>query len=224
MSINNIIDYTNLKVDATEEDIEKLIDEAVEKNCASVCIQPYFVKKAVQYSNKRIPVCTVIGFPNGYNTTATKLFEAEDALENGASEIDMVININNVKMKDFDEVQNEIIALASLAHDYDAILKVIIETCVLTDEEIIRMCEVVARSGADFIKTSTGFSTKGAEERTVALIKSEMDKWNENAEIKHLFPNREKIKIKASGGIRSVEAAENFKNLGADRLGCSKSF
>ncbi len=224
MDINKIIDYTNLKIDATFDDIKALIDEAVTKGCASVCIQPKFVKDAFKYSDGRIPICTVIGFPNGYNTTSTKIFEAKEAIDNGASEIDMVININDVKMGNFESVFDEVRALGVIAHNGGAILKVIIETCALTDDEIIKMCEIVATSGADFIKTSTGFGGKGAEEKTVALIKTEMDKWNNDEELKARFPNRDKIKIKASGGIRSKDAALIFAELGADRLGCSKSF
>ena len=222
--INEIIDYTKLTITATEEDIKALIDTAIEKNCASVCIPPAYVKFGKEYANNKMKICTVIGFPNGYNTTETKIFETQDAIENGADEIDMVINLGWVKDKKFANIYAEIEKLASLVHKNNKILKVIIETCQLEIDELKKMCEIVATSGADFIKTSTGFSTKGAEEDSVKIMKEEMDKWNKDERLKQIYPMRDKIRIKASGGIRSIEAAETFKNLGAERIGCSKVF
>ena len=222
--INEIIDYTKLTITATEEDIKALMDTAIEKNCASVCIPPAYVKFGKEYANNKMKICTVIGFPNGYNTTETKVFETQDAIENGADEIDMVINLGWVKDKKFANIYEEIEKLASLVHKNNKILKVIIETCQLEIDELKKMCEIVATSGADFIKTSTGFSTKGAEEDSVKIMKEEMDKWNKDERLKQIYPMRDKIRIKASGGIRSIEAAETFKNLGAERIGCSKVF
>ena len=222
--INEIIDYTKLTITATEEDIKALIDTAIEKNCASVCIPPAYVKFGKEYANNKMKICTVIGFPNGYNTTETKVFDTLDAIENGADEIDMVINLGWVKDKKFANIYAEIEKLASLVHKNNKILKVIIETCQLEIDELKKMCEIVATSGADFIKTSTGFSTKGAEEDSVKIMKEEMDKWNKDERLKQIYPMRDKIRIKASGGIRSIEAAETFKNLGAERIGCSKVF
>ncbi len=222
--INEIIDYTKLTITATEEDIKALIDTAIEKNCASVCIPPSYVKFGKEYANNRMKICTVIGFPNGYNTTETKIFETQDSIENGADEIDMVINLGWVKDKKFANIYEEVEKLASLVHKNNKILKVIVETCQLETDELKKMCEIVATSGADFIKTSTGFSTKGAEEDSVKIMKEEIDKWNKDERLKQIYPMRDKIRIKASGGIRSIEAAETFKNLGAERIGCSKVF
>ena len=222
--VNEIIDYTKLTITATENDIKELIDTAIEKNCASVCIPPAYVKFGKEYANGRMKICTVIGFPNGYNTTETKIFETQDAIDNGADEIDMVINLGWVKDKKFANIYEEVEKLASLTHKNNKILKVIVETCQLDTDEVKKMCEIVATSGADFIKTSTGFSTNGAEVDVVKIMKEEMDKWNEDERLKQIYPMRDRIKIKASGGIRTLEAAETFKNIGSDRIGCSKIF
>lgn len=216
------VDHTLLKQTATTKDIENLIDKAIENECASVCIPPYFVASAYEYAKGLIPICTVIGFPNGYSATDIKVAETEKALRDGASEIDMVININLVKEGKYGEVEREIRILSNICHMEKAILKVIIETCLLEDDEIRKMCEVVARGGADYIKTSTGFSTGGATRKDIKIMKEEMDKWNEDASLKQKFPEREKIKIKASGGISGFEDAEDFIELGADRLGTSR--
>ena len=172
---------------------------------ASVCIAPCFVKEVKEYVQNEIKICTVIGFPNGYNTSATKIFEASDSLENGAEEIDMVINIGALKNKDFSFVEREIKQIKEVCNHN--ILKVIIETCLLTETEKIEMCKIVESSGADFIKTSTGFSKNGATFDDVTLFK------------KHLS---ERVKIKAAGGIKTLEDAQTFINLGAERLGTSK--
>ncbi len=198
-------DHTLLKQPATWDDIKQICDDALKYRAATICISPCFVKKAVDYLNGWIPVCTVIGFPNGTSTTATKVFETKDAIENGAAEIDMVINIGMLKAKEYDYVLNEIKEVKSACGDKT--LKVIIETCLLTDEEKIKMCEIVTEAGADFIKTSTGFSTAGATFEDVKLFKEHVG---------------EGVKIKAAGGISSLEDAEKFIELGADRLGTSK--
>lgn len=199
------VDHTLLTQTATWAEIRRICDDAVNYKTASVCIPPSYVKRAAEYLAGRIPVCTVIGFPNGYATTAVKVLETKDALQNGAEEIDMVINLGYVKDGRFDLVLDEIRQLkaASAGH----ILKVIVETCLLTEEEKIRMCEVVTESGADFIKTSTGFSTAGATFADVELFS------------KHVGPN---VRIKAAGGIGSLEDAEKFIRLGASRLGTSR--
>ena len=197
------IDHTVLKVDSTWDDVKKICDDALKYKTASVCIQPCFVKKAKDYLNGVIPVCTVIGFPNGYMTTAAKVFETEDAVRNGADEIDMVINVSAVKDGNYEYVSNEIKEIRKACQS--KILKVIIETCLLTEEEKIKLCEIVSDSGADYIKTSTGFSKYGATREDVALLK----KYSKG------------IKVKAAGGIKSVEDAVDFINLGADRLGTS---
>lgn len=197
------IDHTILKVDATWADVKRICDEAKKYKTASVCIQPCFVKKSKEYLNGEVPVCTVIGFPNGYMTTESKVFETEDAVRNGADEIDMVINITAVKEGNFEFVLNEIKQVRNACKG--KILKVIIETCLLNEEEKIKMCEIVSESGADYIKTSTGFSKYGATREDVALLK------------KYSYG----IKVKAAGGIKSVEDAVDFINLGADRLGTS---
>ncbi|MFM1542021.1 deoxyribose-phosphate aldolase [Helcococcus ovis] len=208
MDIKNILskaDHTQLGQAATWEDIKKLIDEAIEYKTASVCIPASYIKKAKEYSEGKMVLCTVIGFPNGYSTTATKVFETKDAIENGATEIDMVINIAELKNKNYEFVLNEIKEIKSVCGDY--ILKVIIETALLTEEEKIKMCEIVSESGADFIKTSTGFSTGGATFEDIALFK------------KHVASH---VKIKAAGGISSLDDAQKFIELGADRLGTSR--
>ena len=208
MDIKNIlskVDHTLLSQSATWEDIKKICDDAVKYKTASVCIPPSFVEKARNYLRGKIAVCTVIGFPNGYNTTAVKCFEAANAIENGAEEIDMVINIGMLKEKRYNDVLNEIKAVKNTCGDH--ILKVIIETCLLTDEEKIKMCEVVTASGADYIKTSTGFSSSGATFDDIKLFAEHVG---------------EGVKIKAAGGIKSFEDAEHFIELGADRLGTSR--
>ena len=200
------VDHTLLSQTATWEEIKTICDDAVKYGTASVCIAPSFVKRCKEYlDGKSVKVCTVIGFPNGYNTAETKVFETKNAIENGADEIDMVINIGDVKMGDYDKILDEIKSIKKACGD--KILKVIIETCLLTDEEKIKMCRVVSESGADFIKTSTGFSTGGATFEDVKLF-------SENVE-KH-------VKIKAAGGISSIEDAERFIELGAERLGTSR--
>lgn len=199
------VDHTLLAQTATWEEIKVICDDAITYGTASVCIPPSYVKRAKEYVGDRMAICTVIGFPNGYNTTAVKAFEAKTALDEGADEIDMVINIGDVKDGRYDEVEAEIRTLAEISGD--KILKVIIETCLLTEEEKIKMCEVVTRAGADFIKTSTGFSTAGATFEDIALF------------AKHVGPD---VKIKAAGGISSFADAEEFIRLGADRLGTSR--
>ena len=174
-------------------------------NTASVCIPPSYVKRVKDYVGDRLQICTVIGFPNGYNTTAVKEYETIDAIKNGADEIDMVINIGALKDKDYDYVKNEIIALKKACGD--KILKVIIETCLLTDEEKVIMCKLVTEAGADYIKTSTGFSKAGATFNDVEIFSKNVGKG---------------VKIKAAGGISSIEDAEKFVALGADRLGTSR--
>lgn len=203
--ILSIVDHTLLLQPSTWEEIKLICDDAIKYQTASVCIPPCYVKKAHEYMGDKMCVCTVIGFPNGNMTTQTKVFETKDAIANGASEIDMVINIGALKARDYDYVQKEIEAIKEACAD--KVLKVIIETCLLTDEEKIKMCEIVTNAGADFIKTSTGFSTAGATFEDIALFK------------KHVGEN---VKIKAAGGISSIEDAEKFISLGADRLGTSR--
>ncbi|MCH3972460.1 MAG: deoxyribose-phosphate aldolase [Oscillospiraceae bacterium] len=203
--ILSMVDHTLLKQDATWAQIQEICDDAIHYHTASVCIPASFVKKAKEYVGNRMAVCTVIGFPNGYSTTAAKVFETKDALANGADEIDMVINIGWVKDKQYDKVLSEIRSMKEACGSH--ILKVIVETCLLTEEEKIKMCEIVTESGADFIKTSTGFSTGGATFADVALFK------------KHVGPQ---VRIKAAGGIASLADAEKFIELGASRLGTSR--
>ncbi len=198
-------DHTLLRVDATAEEIRHLCDEGIKYNCASVCIPAAHVAGAKRYVGDKLAICTVIGFPNGYNSTAVKVFETEDAIREGADEIDMVINIGELKAKNYDYLLNEIKAIKAACGD--KILKVIIETCLLTDEEKIEMCRIVGESGADYIKTSTGFSTAGATRADVKLMR-------ENSPAH--------VKVKAAGGISSLEDAEDFMALGADRLGTSR--
>ncbi|MCK9350717.1 MAG: deoxyribose-phosphate aldolase [Clostridiales bacterium] len=207
MDIRNILnatDHTLLRPTATWAEIEVLIDEAADFGCASVCIPPSFVYEAVEYADGKIPVCTVVGFPNGYSTTGAKLFETEDALESGAEEIDMVINLGWVKDGLWDFIEDEIMQIRDLCED--AILKVIVETSELTDQEKIHLCQIVTSAEADFIKTSTGFSSCGATEADIRLFRA------------HAGP---KVGIKASGGIRTLEDAEKMMALGATRLGAS---
>lgn len=203
--ILSIVDHTLLLQTATWEEIKAICDDGMKYETASVCIPTCYVKQAKDYMGDKCKVCTVIGFPNGNYTTATKVFETKDALANGADEIDMVINVGMLKAGEYDYVLNEIKAIKEACGEH--ILKVIIETCLLTDEEKIKMCEIVTASGADFIKTSTGFSTAGATFADVELF------------AKHVGPN---VKIKAAGGISSMDDAEKFMQLGATRLGTSR--
>ena len=203
--ILSVVDHTNLKVDATWEDIKAICDDGIKYQTASVCIPPSYVKRAKEYVGEELKICTVIGFPNGYNTTPAKVFETTDAVKNGADEIDMVINIGKVKDADYEYVQREIEMVKMAAED--KILKVIIETCLLTDEEIARLCQVVYDAKADYIKTSTGFNKEGATIHAVDVM-------NQN--------RPEGLKIKAAGGISSLEDALEFMEHGADRLGTSR--
>ena len=199
------VDHTLLSQSATWDEIRAVCDDGLKYGTASVCIPPSYVKDAADYLGGRLPVCTVIGFPNGYNTTACKCFEASDAVENGADEIDMVINIGWVKDGLFVNVLEEINAVKAACHG--RLLKVIIETCLLTEEEKIRMCEIVSASDADFIKTSTGFSKGGATFDDIKLFAANVT---------------DGTRIKAAGGISGLEDAEKFLALGADRLGTSR--
>ena len=199
------VDHTLLAQGATWKEIKAICDDGIKYGCASVCIPASYVKQAAEYVAGKIPVCTVIGFPNGYDTTAAKCFEASDAVEGGASEIDMVINIGWVKDGLYDKVLSEIRDVKG--HCRGKLLKVIIETCLLTDAEKIELCRVVSESGADYIKTSTGFGGGGATREDVALFK------------KHVAPH---VKIKAAGGIADLNDARDFIALGADRLGTSR--
>jgi deoxyribose-phosphate aldolase len=201
----NKVDHTLLAQTATWAEIKEICDDAIFYQTASVCIPPSYVKRVKEYVGNRMKVCTVIGFPNGYNTTAVKVFETKDAIVNGADEIDMVINLGDVKDKKFDLVLAEIKALKEACGT--KILKVIIETCLLTEEEKIKMCELVTEAKADYIKTSTGFSTAGATFEDVALFKKYVGN---------------DVKIKAAGGIASFDDAEQFVALGASRLGTSR--
>ena len=208
MKITEILskcDHTLLAQGATWAEIKAVCDDGIKYGTASVCIPASHVKQAKEYVGDKLTICTVIGFPNGYSTAATKVFECKDALANGADEIDTVINIGHLKDKKYDEILNELKALKEACGE--KILKVIIETCLLTDKEKIKMCEIVTASGADFIKTSTGFSTAGATREDVALF------------AKHIG---EGVQIKAAGGISSLADAEDFINLGATRLGTSR--
>lgn len=199
------VDHTLLAQGATWEQIRQICDDAIHYGTASVCIPPSYVKQVKEYMQNRMAVCTVIGFPNGYMTTAAKAFETRDALENGADEIDMVINNGWVKDERFREIQEEIHELKKICGH--KILKVIVETCLLTREEKLRMCGIVTEAGADYIKTSTGFSTAGATFEDIRLF------------AEHVGPG---VKIKAAGGISSLDDARHFLELGADRLGTSR--
>ena len=208
MNIKEILskcDHTLLTQSATWADIKAICDDGIKYSTASVCIPPSFVKEAKEYVQDKLAICTVIGFPNGYNTTAVKVFETADAIANGADEIDMVINIGDLKAKKHEAIRGEIRAIKEACGE--KILKVIIETCLLTDEEKAKMCEIVTAAGADYIKTSTGFSTAGATREDVALF------------AKHVG---EGVLIKAAGGIASLADAEDFIALGASRLGTSR--
>ena len=199
------VDHTLLTQTATWDEIRGICDDAVAYGTASVCIPPSYVKQAAEYMGEKMAVCTVIGFPNGNMTTAVKEFETKDAIANGASEIDMVINIGWLKDKKYELIENEIRTLKAACGE--KILKVIIETCFLTTEEKIKMCEIVTAAGADYIKTSTGFGGSGATFEDIELFS------------KHIGPN---VKMKAAGGISSLDDAEKFISLGADRLGTSR--
>lgn len=208
MDINEIlrhVDHTLLSQTAVWEEIRQICDDAVTYHTASVCIPPSFVRQACDYLNGKAAVCTVIGFPNGYATTAAKEFETKDAIKNGASEIDMVINIGWLKDGKYDLIENEIRTLKEACGEN--ILKVIIETCLLTEEEKVKMCQIVTEAGADYIKTSTGFAGSGATFEDIELF------------AEHVGPD---VKIKAAGGISSIEDVEKFLRLGADRLGTSR--
>lgn len=199
------VDHTLLAQTATWEEVRQICDDGICYKTASVCIPPCYVKQAKDYVKNQLKICTVIGFPNGNSTTATKIFETKDALNNGADEIDMVINIGALKEKNYTYVQNEILELKKVCKN--KILKVIIETCLLTEEEKIKMCEIITNANADFIKTSTGFSKSGATFEDITLFSN------------HIGSD---VKIKAAGGISSFEDGEKFIALGADRLGTSR--
>ena len=198
------VDHTLLKPEATWDQIKTLCDEAMEFGCATVCIPPAWVKPAADYVQGYLKLCTVIGFPNGYNTTAAKIFETKDAVENGASEIDMVLNIGMVKDRKWADLTQEVkgVKAACLGRP----LKVIIETCLLSDMEKVRLCQLLTKAGADYVKTSTGFNAGGATREDVALLRENLP---------------EEVAIKASGGIRTLEDAQAFLDLGADRIGAS---
>ena len=208
MEIRDILekcDHTLLRVDCTSEEIRKLCDQAIKYHCASVCIPPCHVAGAKRYVGDQMKVCTVIGFPNGYHTSAVKAFEAADAVKNGADEVDMVINLSMVKDGCWELVEKDIRAVADAVPR--TLLKVIIECCLLTEEEKIRMCEIVTKCGAEYIKTSTGFSKGGATREDVKLMREHCPSF---------------VKVKAAGGISSLQDAEDFINLGAERLGTSR--
>ena len=208
MEIKDILekcDHTLLRVDCTSEEIRRLCDQAIKYHCASVCIPPCHVAGAKRYVGDRMKVCTVIGFPNGYCTSAVKAFEAADAVKNGADEVDMVINLSMVKDGCWDLVEKDIRAVADAVPD--TLLKVIIECCLLTEEEKIKMCEIVTKCGAEYIKTSTGFSKGGATREDVKLMREHCPSF---------------VKVKAAGGISSLQDAEDFIALGAERLGTSR--
>ncbi len=199
------VDHTLLTQTVTWREIRALCDDAMRYGVASVCIPPSYVKQAKEYVGSRLAVCTVVGFPNGYATTATKCFETTDAVENGADEIDMVINLGWVKDGKYAEILKEIQAVKQACQGN--LLKVIVETCLLSEEEKVQLCQVVSESGAEFIKTSTGFSKAGATFRDVELFRQNVDRH---------------VQIKAAGGIRTLEDAEKFIQLGASRLGTSR--
>lgn len=208
MDIKEILskcDHTLLSVTATEKEIKEVLDDGIKYSVASACIPPSFVKFAKEYVGDRLKICTVIGFPNGYNTTECKVFETKDAVSNGADEIDMVINVGKLKDGDYAYILNEINQVKSACGG--KILKVIVETCLLTQDEKVKICQIVKESNADFIKTSTGFSTCGATFEDISLFKKEIGCAK---------------KIKAAGGIKNLSDAQKFIELGADRLGTSK--
>lgn len=199
------VDHTLLRTTATWAEIRQVCDDGVAYGCASVCIPPSYVRQASEYLEGRLPVCTVVGFPNGYSTTAVKVFETRDALANGASEIDMVVNLGWVKDGRWEEILAELRAVKEACGGH--ILKVIVETCQLTQEEKFKLCDLVTESGADFIKTSTGFSQGGATAEDVAFLRTHVGEW---------------VQVKAAGGIASLEDAASFLSLGAARLGTSR--
>ena len=208
MDIKDILktcDHTLLRVDCTSSEIRALCDQAIKYNCASVCIPPCHVAGTKRYVGDKLAICTVIGFPNGYMTSAAKAYEAEDAVNNGADEIDMVINLSMVKDGCWDAVKKDIAAVREATRGH--ILKVIIECCLLTEEEKVKMCEIVSACGADYIKTSTGFSKGGATREDVKLMRANCPA---------------SVKVKAAGGISSLDDARHFIELGADRLGTSR--
>ena len=208
MEIKDILskcDHTILSITATWEQVKLTIDDAIAYKTATVCIPPSFVNRASVYAQDKVKICTVVGFPNGYNTTAVKLAETEDAIANGADEIDMVINLGELKAGNYDFVYREIAAIKRVCGEKT--LKVIVEACLLTQEEKIKLCEIVTSAGADFIKTSTGFSTGGATIEDVKLMKETVG---------------EGVLVKAAGGIKSIKEAQDFINAGADRIGTSK--
>jgi len=200
------VDHTQLKAFATWEDIKVLCEEALEYGCASVCVPPAYIKRIHDTYGEKINICTVVGFPLGYSVTSAKVAEVEQALADGCNEIDMVINVSDVKNGQYNKVEDEIRALKVACGDH--ILKVIIETCYLTEEEKIAMCKAVTNAGADYIKTSTGFGTDGATKADIELFKQ------------HIGPN---VKMKAAGGVSTVEDLEMFINLGCDRIGTSRA-
>ena len=200
------VDHTVLAQTATWEQIKNICDDGIKYNVASVCIPPSYVKDAKKYVGDKLKICTVIGFPNGYNTTNVKVYETLSAIEEGADEIDMVINLGWLKDKKYGDIEKEIKAIKNVCGE--RVLKVIIETCLLTDEEKAIMCKIVKNAGVDYIKTSTGFSTGGATFEDIQLFKRELKETN--------------VKIKAAGGIKSFEDAEKFVEFGADRLGTSR--
>lgn len=199
------VDHTLLKQQATWQEIKQICDDGIKYKVASICIPPSFVKQAKEYVKDNVKICTVIGFPNGYNTTVTKIFETVDAIKNGADEIDMVINIGDLKSEKYDDILDEINSIKEVCNG--KVLKVIIETCLLTEDEKIKMCEIISKSNADYIKTSTGFSVSGATQEDIKLFK------------KHVASSKG---IKAAGGISSFEDAREFINNGATRLGTSR--
>lgn len=203
--ILNTVDHTLLAQTATWQEIRQILDDAMHYQTASACIPAAYVKQAAEYVNGKLPICTVIGFPNGYSTTAVKVYETKDAIKNGASEIDMVISIGFLKDKKYEQVEEEIRRVHAACEG--KILKVIVETCLLTEEEKIKICEIVTNAGAEYIKTSTGFSQAGATFADVKLMRRQVGK---------------DVKIKAAGGISSFADAEAFLRLGADRLGTSR--
>ena len=208
MNIESILskcDHTLLGQASTWEEIKAICDDGMKYSTASVCIPPSFVKRAKDYVGSKLAICTVIGFPNGYNTTAVKVFETTDAISNGADEIDMVINIGDLRSNRLTEIKEEISAIKKACGE--RILKVIIETCLLTEQEKITMCNIVTEAGADYIKTSTGFSTAGATREDVKLMRANVGSH---------------VKVKAAGGISSLNDAQDFIDLGADRLGTSR--
>ena len=199
------VDHTLLKQQATWQDIKQICDDGIKYKVASICIPPSFVKQAKEYVKDNVKICTVIGFPNGYNTTVTKIFETVDAIKNGADEIDMVINIGDLKSGKYDDILDEINSIKEVCNG--KVLKVIIETCLLTEDEKIKMCEIISKSNADYIKTSTGFSVSGATQEDIKLFK------------KHVASSKG---IKAAGGISSFEDARDFIENGATRVGTSR--